>query len=425
MKITLDPQKKSQVKMVIELDEDELLKYREMAAKSISERVKIPGYREGKAPSYVVEAQVGKESFLQEVLRFALSGSYSKAVKEHKLAVISRPKITVLSEYPLKYEAISAIMPEVTVKGYDKVKMKKEDTAVSEKEIQEVIQEMRKYHATFFENKDEVKKGDKVEIDFTGFNEKGEIIENTASKNHPLFVGDGTLVPGFEEELVGMKIGEKKSFNVTFPKDFHGESLRGKTVKFEVEMKKVETVTLPEVDEEFVSKMMGAGKTIPEFHEIVKEDITRQKAKNIRRKQENELLEAWLKLGKIDLPEILVEEETEYLLEEFEADLKKRGLTLEQYEKHLASKNRDLKKEKREEAIDRLKIRLVLQKIFEMEKTHATEDEVKQEVEFMLMQAPPEKRDETRNMLLSDHGRRMQVENTIKLRKLFDKFLVI
>lgn len=423
MKTAIQKLPKSEIKITIELDDDELAKYREKAAASISSRIQIPGFRGGKAPAFTVEAQIGKDAFFQEVLRFALSETYAKAVETEKSPVVSRPKITILSEYPFKYEAIASTMPEVKIKNYKKVKVKVEDEKITDAEVDDVIREMQKYHASYQAHKEAVVKGDRVEIDFEGFDEKGQSVPNTKSKSHPLFVGEGTLVSGFEENLIGMKAGEKKKFEVAFPQDFQHKSFAGRTITFEVEMEKAEKVLLPLLDDVFAEKVYGQKITMAEFREKVREDLKWRAAKEKRERQENLLIEEWLKLAEIDLPQGLIDDEVDFLQGSLRHDLESRKLDFDKYVELLKSKGRDLRKEKEEEAVKRLKVRLIVNELFKLENITANDQEVDFEIEKYVQTQPTDEQAKVREIFKKDPNRRLQILNSIRLRKLFDRFL--
>ncbi len=268
---------KSEISITITLSPEEIEKYELEATRRVSEKVEIPGFRKGQAPKAFVLAQIGAEAFSAEVLNVALPHTYFQAIKDKNLQVISRPEINIVSKSPLKYEARVAVMPEVTLKGADKIKIKKENIVVSDKEVSEVVEEMRKYKATYKPLERGIQKGDRVEIDFQGYDEGGAAIEKTKSKNHPLFVGEGSLVQGFEDQLLGMKVNEKKKFPIKFPSDFGSEPLRGKTVHFETEVKRAQEPILPELNEDLVAQLMGERKSVPEMKEALKRDIHARK----------------------------------------------------------------------------------------------------------------------------------------------------
>jgi len=235
---------KANVTLTIEVEPSEILKHKKKACEDFSNEIKIDGFRPGHAPMHIVEQYVDKNHILAHTYEIAIQYSYADAVIKEKLQVVSHPKIVMKSDSTkdysegdenFKFEAEVAVMPEVALKDYKSIKVEKSEPKVEKKEIDETIEEMQKYFTTWADVDREVKKGDRVEIDFEGFDpkekdEKGEhkVIPNTASKNHPVIVGEGSLVPGFEDNLIGMKKGETKEFELTFPKDYHNKDFQSK-----------------------------------------------------------------------------------------------------------------------------------------------------------------------------------------------------
>ncbi|MFO0780830.1 MAG: trigger factor [Candidatus Gracilibacteria bacterium] len=218
MKVTVEKLPKSEVKLTIEVPAERLEKYMEKAAEQISMHFKIPGFRPGHVPLDVLKQHVNEEGIEAHMLDIALPETYTEAVMKEKLQVVSRPKVEIKTKSPLVYEAVVAVFPEVSVSGYEKISVKKETPKVEAKDVDEVLAGIQKRHTTYKDVEREAKKGDRVEVDFDGFDDGGAPLDNTSSKNHPLVIGDNSLIPGFEDELVGMKKEEKKSFQITFQK---------------------------------------------------------------------------------------------------------------------------------------------------------------------------------------------------------------
>lgn len=423
MQIEVKQLPKSEIQITVEVPPELLETYEKEAGARVSERVEIPGFRKGQAPKAFVIAQIGPDAFFQEVLNVALPASYFDAIKQKNLEVISRPDIKILAKSPLKYEARVAAFPEVTLKGIEKIKIPAEPIEISDREIDEVVGEMRKFRATFKPLERLVQKGDRVEIDFQGYDEAGAALDKTKSVNHPLFVGEGTLVPGFEEELIGMKAGTKKKFPVKFPKDFNYEPLKGKTVHFEVDLKRAEEPLLPALDDAFVSQVMGEKKTVPEFHAAIKADLHRRKSVDVRRNQENALLEKFLKEAKLEVPPILVEEEIDYMIADFKRELESRSLKFETYLEKLKAEKRDLRKEYEPEAEKRIRIRLILNFLFRTLNIEVSEEEFKKAVSRLLERTPEADRTRVAQNLEEKGEVYLRLKNNLMLEKLFARFL--
>ncbi|MEK7528768.1 MAG: trigger factor [Patescibacteria group bacterium] len=423
MKVEVKKLPKSEVSLTIEVDEDSLAKYRTKAAEELSKSMQVPGFRAGHAPAYVVEGEIGKERFLQAVLQVALPRSYTRAVKDEKILVITRPNITIISESPLKYEARVAVMPEVSIPGYEKPSLKKSEIKIVDGEVDEVLKEMQKARASYKKKETQAEKGDRVEVDFEGFDEKGVSLENTKSKNHPLVIGENTLIPGFEEQLVGMKTGDKKEFTVTFPKDYHHKPFQNKPVVFHVTINNIEEVNLPHIDEAFVEMVLGEKKSLDEFKGLLRKDIETQKHSENRKKQEDELIAYWIKKAKVEIPPLLLEEEVEHLMEQMKGEMEKKGVPWAQFEEHLKNEKRDLKKEQEEEAQKRIMVRFVIKYVVEKEKLEVSEADVDAEVEKLLQRYPAEYTKQVTERFVKGGTAYLNLKNQILLERLFEKFL--
>ncbi|MBP7898374.1 trigger factor [Candidatus Gracilibacteria bacterium] len=424
MKVTKEVLGKSQVKLIIELDEQEVQQYKQQAAKRLSEQVKIPGFRPGTAGYDVVKLHVGDAAITKQMIDLALPVTYSKAVTDEKLPVVSRPQVNILTEEPFKYEAIVALLPDVKVTNYKNVKIDVDTAKVEDKDVDNVFDNLRKHYATYTPVTDRpVKKGDRVEIDFNGTDTEGVAIEGTASKNHPLVVGENTLIPGFEENLEGMKIGETKTFQVTFPKDYHAAHFQGKVVNFETTMQKADEPKLPELNDEFVEQVVGEKKTLAELTKEIRGNLEGQRKNEVRMKQEDKLLEALLERTEAEIPEQLIDEEVEYIIEDLKADLTEKGIAFDMYLKTTKKTMEDLMKDNRKEAEKRIKIRLALQFLFTEEKIEADDKDIDMELEEITGSYPEAEREKAKKEFKGNQQMLLRIKNRAMLRKLFDKLL--
>ncbi|PJC37436.1 trigger factor [Candidatus Peregrinibacteria bacterium CG_4_9_14_0_2_um_filter_53_11] len=413
----------SQVLLTVEVPKEVLVPYEEEAAKLISERVKIPGFRQGQAPKYIVISHVGAERFFEEAVNRALPDLYLEAVKKEGLEPISPPRVKITNNDPVTFEAEIALFPEIKIKGIEKLKVPVEKVAVDDKEIDEVINQLLRYHATYTPLERPVKKGDRLEIDFKGFDKGGAELESTASKNHPLFVGEGTLIPGFEDELVEMKVGETKKFPLIFPKDYHHKPFQKKQVTFEVTIQKGDEVMLPELTEEFIEKILGAKKTAAELREAVQSDIKGQKDKKAREERENKLFDTLLDKASLDLPPLLVDEEVEYMMVDLKKRIEQQGGDFKMFLEQLEKQGNDPMKEYRPEAEKRVKLRLVLNHLFRTLPIEVSDEEMKKAEEKLLASVPAEQKAEIEKELKQKRGVFARLQNNLALEKLMERFL--
>ncbi|MBI5152359.1 trigger factor [Candidatus Peregrinibacteria bacterium] len=422
MKHTLERLPGSQVKIKVELTAEEFQPYKEKAAKEISANVEIPGFRKGFAPLEIVEKHVGEHGLLHEAIDHAIRQTYPKIAIDEKLDVITAPKINVVSENPLVYEATIAVMPEVKVKDYKSIKIPKEEIKIEEKEINEIVEDLRRRRAEHKDIDRPAKKGDKVELDFEGFDEGGASLEGTKSKNHPIIIGEGVLLKDFETQLEGMKTGDKKEFDITFPADYRHKPFANKKVKFKVEAKKTEEVILPELTEAFIKEVVGEPITVADFHKRIGENLKAEKEHHAHNRREDKLIEKILSHTETEIPELLLQEEIEYMLEQLKNDFAGRGIKFEEYLKQTKKTESDVRKELTKEAEKRIKIRFALQYLFKAEKIEVTDSELNSEIE-KIIKSYPEKEQTRATEELNRRESQNQIRNRLALKKLFDIFL--
>lgn len=423
MKTTKATLPKAELKLTIELDVEETAKYRTRTLEKLGKNITLPGFRQGMAPAEMVERHVGEQALMGELLDIAIPESYAKVIIDEKIPVLTRPKVTLTSADPITFEAVVATLPEVKVKNYKSIKIASRSDEVEEKEIDEILENFRKQNATYHDVTRAIQKGDKVEIDFEGFDKDGKPLVGAASKNHPLIVGDNMLIPGFEDALIGMMKGEKKRFPLTFPKDYHHEPLKGKQVEFDVTIKEHKEVKLPELTEELLEKAVGKKQPLDEVKKDLRERMAKEKKRDNRMKREDDFLGKILEGTTCDISDMLIDDEVDYMLEQMKAEMKERGVEWDRYMAATKKSEDDIRKEYREEAIKRIKIRLALQHIFKEEKVEVNEDEMKQEIEAMAAQYPEGVRAKMTEQIEKDPDAHARIKNRIMLRKFFDQYI--
>jgi trigger factor len=383
MKISLKTLPKSEVEITVEAEAKDLKVARAAAVKQLGQEVKIPGFRAGNIPEDVLVDKVGEGVVHRETLNIALQLLYTEAVKEKDVKVISRPEVKIESEEPFKFTAKVAVLPEVKIGEYKKIKLKKEVAKVEQKEIEAVIADIKKNNSVASEVKDRAaKKGDKVEIDFAGETPDGVKLDNTASKNHPLVLGEGNFIPGFEEGVVGMKVGEEKTHPVKFPADYHAKQLAGADVHFKIKLNRIEELNPPTLDDTFALKVSGGRKTKwAEVEKDIEEYLKSQKENAAIQKLEQQLIDELSKISEVEIPESLITEEVEYMLHDFKHRLADGGMKWEDYLKNTKKEEAAVKKEMSVEAEKRVKVRLILDKLVEVEQVEISEEELSTEIE--------------------------------------------
>lgn len=367
----------------IEFNGEDWKKVLDDTFKKVIKTVKIDGFRPGKAPRDVFEKKYGKASLVAQAVEDKMQDAYKLALEKFKGEAIMQPTVAIkkADEDGVCYVFTFTTKPEVKIKKYTSLGVKKDSTKVTDKDVDAEIENMQKQYADLQVKEDKAALGDTVIIDFEGF-DNGQAFEGGKAENYSLELGSGSFIPGFEKQLVGTKAGDEKDVNVSFPEDYHAEELKGKPVTFKVKVHEVKTKVYPELNEEFFLDLgLEDVKSIEDLKKTVKETMKEQKEYESENKYIDDLFEALLKQTTVEVPHELVHEELDRMLAQYEEKLKMQGITLEQFYKFTNSKEEDLKSQMHEEAEKRIKLRFAIDEIIELEKIDATEEEALKDAE--------------------------------------------
>jgi len=384
---------KSQVEITVTVPYEEYLKAEKHALEEISNGLKIEGFRPGHIPEDVIREKVDEQTIRQVAIEHLLPMTYSKAVQEHKVDVIARPKVDIKTPIKkagdeLTYVATVSIMPEIRMGDYKKIKVKREPVTVAPKQVEETLVMILDRFAEWKDAAGKAKKGHRAEVSFEGFDEKNVAIPGTASKNHPVVLGSNIMVPGFEDAIIGMAVGEAKEFFIDFPKEYHAEAMRGKKVGFKLTLGRLEEKSQKELTLELVEKVTGEKQSVEDFKKRVESDLKVEMEARAQREHDAKVVQEVMKITKIELPDTLVDDELAYMKEEQVARVKEQGLTWEQYLKHIKKTDEDFAKDHRKGAEERLLARLGIQFILKDAKIEVSDEEVAKKVEEMAAKYP-------------------------------------
>jgi trigger factor len=417
--------KKSQVEVKIEVSKEVLEQAKKLTLEKLRKDVKVKGFRPGHAPDHVIEQNVGPQALTYYMQDYAIQRAYSDFVIKNKLQVIAAPQVKIESEEPLVFTATVAVMPEVEVKGYKSIKVKKAEAKLEKKDLEQVLNQVKLLGTTWTDVPADGRKsakGDRVEVDFEGFDKDGKTIEGTKSKNHPINIGDGRMIPGFEDELIGLKVGDKKEFKIAFPKDYHKEDLQGAKVTFKIEIKRLEESDKPELTDELIEKATGKKQSVEEFKKETEAGLLARKEQEVQKKAEEEYLKALVKKVKVDLPDAMIDEEVNFMLEEFKNSVQSRGMEFDKFLEQSKETLDGLKSKYREDAENRVKIRLGLRHIIEAEKIEVTDADFKAELDAVKAYYPAAEHKKIEEDF-KQKDVRARVENRLLLKKLFEMVL--
>ena len=345
----------------------------------------IPGFRKGKAPYKMVEKQYGVEIFYEDAFNEVAGEVYEKEIKEAGLEVVSKPQVDITQMEKGKdliFTAVVQTKPEVKVGKYKGIELKKVEYNVEEKDIEEEIKRMQERNARLVNVEDRtVQKDDTTVIDFEGF-VYGVAFEGGKAENHELVIGSNTFIPGFEDQIIGMKIDEEKEINVKFPDEYFSKELAGKDAKFKVKLHEIKKKELPVVDDEF-AKDVSEFDTVKELKESIKEKLEEQNKNKAKYETEEEAIKAVCDNTKIDIPSGMVETEIDNMVRDIEQRLQYQGLNYKQYLQMMGKSEEDARNEMKEQAEIQVKTKLVLEAIVKEEKIEASEDDIKAKLEEM------------------------------------------
>ncbi len=342
-------------------------------------QVSIPGFRKGKAPRQMVEKLYGKDVFYPDAIEFCYPEALEAAIKEAGLKVVAVESVEEVStDNGFEFKAFVVVEPEVTIEGYKGIEVKAKAVRVTEKMINEEIDKIRDRNSRMITVEDRpAADGDTVVIDFEGF--LGEVaFEGGKAENYNLALGSGSFIPGFEEQIVGHNAGEEFTITVTFPEDYQAEELKGQDAQFKINLHEIKTKELPELDDEFV-KDVSDKETVEEYKKEVKETISKRLKEERENDISNQITDKLIELVQGEIPEAMFENEVNSMIRDFDARLRSQGMDMATYLGYMGMDVDALKTMYRKDAERRVKLRLALKKIAQLENIAVTDEEVESE----------------------------------------------
>ena len=341
-------------------------------------KISVPGFRPGKAPRKMIESMYGAEVFYEEAVNILLPDAYEDAVKEQELKVVGYPEVELEScgKDGVVFKCTVAVYPEVTLGQYKGLEAPKAEVNVTDEDVENRLNEMADRNSRLVSVEREIQKGDTADIDFEGF-DNGVPFDGGKGENFDLEIGSGSFVPGFEDQVIGMKAGEEKDLDITFPEDYH-KDLAGKKVVFHVKAKEIKCKELPKLDDDF-AKDVSEYDTLKELKDSIKREITEQREQSAKYAVENELMEKVAANIECDIPDALIDEQCARFLEEFKQRLQSQGIPYDQYCKMTNMDEAKFLEEGKEPATRQVRMDLAVNAIIKEEKLEATDEEVEKQ----------------------------------------------
>jgi trigger factor len=409
--------------LTIEVPAEEVNKALDQAFKKVVNQITVPGFRKGKVPRQIFEKRFGVEALYQDALEIIVPEAYSKAVDETGIFPVDYPEIGDLDSFEkdkdFTFTAKVTVKPEPKLGEYKGLEVKKLSTEVTDEEVEEQIQNLLNRKAEYEIQEDKaIVEGDIAVIDFEGFI-GDEAFEGGKGEDYPLEIGSGQFIPGFEEQLVGLKAGESKDVQVTFPEEYHAEELAGKDATFKVTVKEVKTKVLPELNDEFVKEVDPEVESVEQLRNKLKEQLAEQKKNESESTLRDELVEKAAENAEIDIPEAMIHNEIHRMIDEFAQRLQMQGMSLDLYYQFSGQTEKDLHDQFRADAETRVRISLTLEAIAKAENIEVTQEDIDQELEKMAEQFKMDKE----KIITALGGTTEMLENDIRNQKTVE-FLV-
>ncbi|MGW9815185.1 trigger factor [Staphylococcus cohnii] len=358
----------------------------DQAFKKVVKQINVPGFRKGKVPRQIFEQRFGVEALYQDAVDILLPEAYGEAIDETGIKPVDQPEINVTSiekGEDMTFEANVVVEPEVELGDYKGLEIEKQDTELTEEEVQESIDHQLGHLAEMVVKEDgAVENGDTVNIDFDGYVD-GEQFEGGQAEGYDLEIGSGSFIPGFEEQLVGVKAGEEKDVNVTFPEEYHAEELAGKEATFKTKVNEIKYKDVPELNDEIANELDAEANSVDEYKENVRKRLAEQKATDTENTQKEEAINKATNNTTIDVPEAMIKTELDRMVQEFGQRMQQQGLNLETYFQISGQDESQLREQMKDDAEERVKTNLTLTAIADAEEVEVSDADIDKELEKM------------------------------------------
>ena len=385
MSLQVEKLEKNMAKLTIEASAEDFEKAIQKVYLKARGRINIPGFRKGKAPRKLIEKMYGTGVFYEDAANDLIPTAYAEALKDCDLEIVSRPEINVTqieSGKPFIFTAEVAVKPEVTLGEYKGVEVEKSDVEVTDEDINKEVDKERENNSRTIDVDDRaVESGDIIKLDFDG-SVDGVPFAGGKAENYTLTIGSGSFIPGFEDQLIGTKIGEDKDVTVTFPEDYHEKSLAGKEAVFKCKVNAISVKELPEADDEFASEV-SEFETLAEYKEDIKKKLTEKKEKEARAKKEAQAIEKAVENATMEIPDAMIDTQVQSMMEDFARRMQSQGLSLEQYFQFTGMDAKKMHDQMKPEALKRIQNSLVLEAVAKAENIEISDEKVDEEIAKM------------------------------------------
>ena len=375
------------VKLTVEVSAEEFAKAVKAAYNKNKNKITIPGFRKGHAPQQLIEKLYGPVIFFEEAANALINQTYNEEAESTGLEFVSRPEFDVdqiEKGKPFIYTATVAVRPEVKLGQYRGLEVTRQETLVSDDEINEELKREQEKNSRLVEVDRPVQDGDTVILDYSG-SVDGEKFDGGTAENQTLVIGSGSFIPGFEEQLVGMAKDETKDITVTFPEEYHAENLAGKEAVFTCTIHKVQEKELPELDDEFAQDV-SEFETLDEYKKSIMDKLTERKQRSAKTAQENEAVDKVIEASEMDIPEAMIDSQVTSMYQDYARQLQSQGIPIDTYLQYMGTTEEKVKSDMRPQALKQIQTRLVLEEVAKAESLEPNDLRLEEEIDKIAKQ---------------------------------------
>ena len=388
MNVKVEKKENSKVEIEFTMDKKQFEEELEKAYNQNAKKFKVPGFRAGMVPRAIVEQTYGESVLYEFVIENTVDDAYRTAVVENNLEIVSRPELDIKQigkDKDFIFVVNVCVKPEATVKDYKGIEVKKVSTRVTKKDVEAELEKIREKNARIVTVEDrELKNGDISIIDFEGFTD-GKAFEGGKAENFELTIGSGQFIPGFEDQMIGMKVDEQRDINVKFPEEYHAKDLAGKDATFKVKLHEIKEKVLPEIDDEF-AKDVSEFDNLEDYKKDLNKKIKADKENHAKMDMEQEAIDKFIEKVEVNIPEEMIDSEVDKMVEEMNANLSYQGLNIDQYLQYMGTTLDEYKKQMRDQAQRRIKLDLGLEYVAKEEKVEVEDKDIDEKIKELAAQ---------------------------------------
>ena len=388
MNVKVEKKENSKIEIEFTMDKKQFEEELEKAYKQNAKKFKVPGFRAGMVPRAIVEQTYGESVLYEFVIENTVDDAYRTAVVENNLEIVSRPELDIKQigkDKDFIFVVNVCVKPEATVKDYKGIEVKKVSTRVTKKDVEAELEKIREKNARIVTVEDrELKNGDISIIDFEGFTD-GKAFEGGKAENFELTIGSGQCIPGFEDQMIGMKVDEQRDINVKFPEEYHAKDLAGKDATFKVKLHEIKEKVLPEIDDEF-AKDVSEFDNLEDYKKDLNKKIKADKENHAKMDMEQEAIDKFIEKVEVNIPEEMIDSEVDKMVEEMNANLSYQGLNIDQYLQYMGTTLDEYKKQMRDQAQRRIKLDLGLEYVAKEEKVEVEDKDIDEKIKELAAQ---------------------------------------